>query len=92
MGWFNHLYLVSISKKFSQQSVAITPWDLPGESNPSVQVKSFDENQMVFTRACNAGKGDAWVPWIPEGGWLLLLQSGGTPAFPLVSCWGTLGW
>lgn len=58
-----------------------------------VQVKSFDENQMVFTRACNAGKGDAWVPWIP---WRLVgcccnQSVGNTGCFPWVSCWGMLG-
>ncbi len=28
-----------------------------------VQVKSYNKDQMVFTRACNAGKQEAWVPW-----------------------------
>ena len=51
--------------KFFQQSGRNHPMGSPPVDQPSVQVKSFDENQMVFTRACNAGKGDAWVPWIP---------------------------
>ena len=27
------------------------------------QLKSFNKHQMIFTRACDAGKHEAWAPW-----------------------------
>ena len=33
---------------------------IPFESTD--QLKSFNEHQMIFTRACDAGKHEAWAP------------------------------